>query len=52
MLLEFSGEINPERINGWNQSKNNTQLWVGLVIEARSNAVKNNIVYEPGKLSP
>ena len=25
------------------QSKNNTQLWMGLVIEARPNVVKSNI---------
>ena len=25
------------------QSKNNTQLWMGLMIEARFNAVKSNI---------
>ena len=43
MLLEISGEITPERMKGWTQSKNNTQLWMGLVIEARSNAVKSNI---------
>ena len=43
MLLEISGEIIPERMKGWSQSKNNTQLWLGLVIEARSNAVKSNI---------
>ena len=36
MLLEISGEITPD-------SKSNTQLWMGLVIEARSNAVKSNI---------
>ena len=40
MLLEVSGEITPERMKGWSQSKNNTQLWMGLVIEARSNAVR------------
>ena len=28
MLLEISGEITPERTEGWNQSKNNTQLWM------------------------
>ena len=28
MLLEISGEITPERMNGWSQSKNNTQLWM------------------------
>ena len=43
MLLEISGEITPERMKGWSQSKSNTQLWLWLVIEARSNAVKSNI---------
>ena len=43
MLLEISGEIIPERMKGWSQSKNNTQLWMGLVIEARSDAIKSNI---------
>ena len=28
MLLEKSGEITPERMKGWSQSKNNTQLWM------------------------
>ena len=28
MLLEISGEIAPERMEGWSQSKNNTQLWM------------------------
>ena len=28
MLLEISGEITPERMKGWNQRKNNTQLWM------------------------
>ena len=43
MLLEISGEITPERMKRWSQSKNNTQLWMWLVIEARSDAVKSNI---------
>ena len=43
MLLEISGEITPEILKGYNQSKNNTQLWMGPVIEARSDAVKSNI---------
>ena len=30
-----SGEITPERMKGWSQSKNNTQLWMLLVIEAQ-----------------
>ena len=42
MLLEISGEITPERMKGWNQSKNNTQLSVGLVMEAGFDAVKGN----------
>ena len=52
MLLEMSGEITPERMKGWSQSKNNTQFWIGLVIEARSDAVKSNIAYEPETLGP
>ena len=50
MILEISGEITPERMKGWSQSNNNTQMWMGLVIEARSNAVKSNISYKPGML--
>ena len=42
MLLEISGEITPERIKGRSESKNKTQVWMGLVIEARSDAVKSN----------
>ena len=38
-----SGEITQERMKGWSQSKNSTQLWMGLVIEAKSDAVKSNI---------
>ena len=43
ILLEISGEITPERMKGWSQSKNKAQLWMGVVIEARSDAVKRNI---------
>ena len=39
-----SGEITPERMKGWSQRKNNTQLWISLVIEARSDAIKSNTV--------
>ena len=28
MLLDISGEITAERMKGWSQSKNNTQLWM------------------------
>ena len=52
MLLDISGEITSERRKGWSQSKNKTHLWVGLVIEARSDAVKSNIAYEPGMSGP
>ena len=52
MLLEISGEITPERMKGWSHSKNNTQLGMGLVKEARFNAVKSNIAYEPGMSGP
>ena len=42
-LLEISGEITPERVKRRSQSKNNTQLWMWLVKEARSNVAKSNI---------
>ena len=50
--MEISGEITPERMKGWSQSKNNAQLWVWLVMEVKSNAVKNNIAWEHGMLGP
>ena len=43
MLLEISGERTVEKMKGWSHSKNNTQLWMGLMIEARFYVVKNNI---------
>ena len=39
MLLEINGEITPEIMKGWSQSKNNTQF----VIEGISDVVKSNI---------
>ena len=50
MLLEISGEITPERMKGLSQSKNNTSLWMGLVIEERFDAVNSNIAQEPEML--
>ena len=47
-----SVEKTPERRKGWSQSKNNAQLWMWPVIEARSDAVKSNIAQEPGMLGP
>ena len=34
------------------QSKNNRQLWMWLVMEVRSDAIKSNIAQEPGMLGP
>jgi len=42
-LLDVSGEITPERMKRQSQTLTNTQLWMGLVIEARFYAVKSNI---------
>ena len=52
MLLEKSGEIAPERMKRQSQSKNNAQLWMRLMIEVKSDAVKNSIAWEPGMLGP
>ena len=41
MHLEISGDIT--RMKEWSQSKDNTQLWMGLLIEERFNAVESNI---------
>ena len=43
MLLGISGEITPERMKGWSQSKDNTQFWIGLVIEARFDVIERDI---------
>ena len=43
MLLEISGEITPERMKRQSQSKSNTQLWMWLVMEVKTDAVKSNI---------
>ena len=34
---------NSRKMKGWRQSKTTTQLWMGLVIEARFDAIKSNI---------
>ena len=41
---------NSRKNEGMEPKQNNTQLWMRLVIEARSNAVKSNIALEPGML--
>ena len=43
ILLEKSGKIAPERMKRLGQSESNAQLWMRLVMEVKSNAVKKNI---------
>ena len=43
MLLEKIGEIAQERMKMLNQSKNNPELWMWLVMEVKSHVVRNNI---------
>jgi len=60
MLLEKTGEITPETMKTRSKSENNAQLWMWLVMEVKSNAVKNNTAHcmetwnvrsmNPGKL--
>ena len=52
ILLEISEEITTERMKRQTQSQNNTQVRMGLVMEARSDAVKSKIAKEPGMLGP
>ena len=42
MLQEKSAEITPERVKRQSQRQDNTQLWMWLVMEVKSDAVKNN----------
>ena len=46
------GEITPETMKRWSQSKNSVQLRMSLVMEVKSDAVKNKTAYEPGMLGP
>ena len=43
MLLEKSGETSPERMKRMNQSRNDAQVWMYLMVKVKSDAVKNNI---------
>ena len=52
MLLEKSREITPEGMKRLSRSGNNAQLWMSLMVKVKSDAVKNNIAYEPGVLDP
>ena len=44
--------IAPERMKHLGQSRNNTQLWMCLVVKVNFDVVKNNIAQEPGTLHP
>ena len=44
MLLEKNREIAPEGMKGLIQNRNNTQLWMCLVVKVKSDAVKSNII--------
>ena len=50
MLLGKSGEVAPERMKGLGQSRNDTQLWMCLVVKVKSDAIKNNVALKHGKL--
>ena len=41
--LKKRGEIAPEGMKKLSQSRNNTQLWMCLVLKVKSDALKNNI---------
>ena len=43
MLLAKSRETAPKRMKRLGQKRNATQLWMCLVVKAKSDAVKNNI---------
>ena len=44
--------VAPEGMKRLSQSRNNTQLWICLVVRVKSNAIKNNIAQELGMLGP
>ena len=54
-VLHAAGEERRNSSRGMkrlSQSGNDIQLWMCLVMEVKSSAVKNNIAYESGVLSP
>ena len=52
MLLEKNREIAPERMKRLSQSRKDTQLWMCLVVNVKSDAVKNNLAQESRILGP
>ena len=43
---------NSRKIEEMEQTKNTTQLWMLLVMEVNSDAIKSNIAQKPGMLGP
>ena len=43
---------NSRKNEGRESKQNNTQLWMGLLIQDRFSAVKSNVAQEPGMLGP
>ena len=55
MILGKSGGellITPERMKQLDQSRNDAQLWMSLVMKVKSDAATNSIASEPGMLGP
>ena len=50
MLPGKNREIAPYRMKRLGQSRNDTQLWMCLVVKVKFDAVKSNIALEPGML--
>ena len=48
MLLEISGEVTPERMKRWSQSKKQHPVVDVIGMEVKSKAVKSNIAQETG----
>ena len=52
LILEKSRELALEGMKRLSQGGNNTPLWMCLVMEVKSDAVKSNIAQEPGMSGP
>ena len=50
--VQYAGEITSERMKRLDQSGNDAQLQMWLVMEVKSDAIENNILKEPGVLGP
>ena len=50
VLMEKGREITTDRMKRESQSENTAQLWMWLIMEVKSDAVKNSFAYKPGML--